>query len=427
MGPRIQRDRGFFVLQQASASRRDPDARDSRPPLLEPTVPPTPLLSADPSVHASLASLADHVLLPALVEPHAHLDKALTSDQVANPAGDLAGAIEAWLRYREVEATAAITARARAAALRYVAHGTTAIRTHADVGPGIGLRAVEAILAVRGELAELVDIQVVVGVGLPVAGAAGADNRALAHDALAAGADLVGGAPWLADDPELALDALLDLAAEHGRGVDLHVDETIDPRARTLDLLARRAVGFPHPIAASHVVSLGAQAPSERAATIERVAAVGIAVVANPITNLYLQGRGLAGPIPRGLTALRELLDARVLLAAGGDNLRDPFNPVGRADPLETASLLITAGHLTLAEALGAVTTSARRVLEQSGAPAGDPARPDFVAVRADSVGEAVAGAAPARHVVRRGRVVARTQVETRFAALDGGGELLPW
>jgi cytosine deaminase len=379
------------------------------------------------SVHPSLAELSDHVLLPALVEPHAHLDKALTADGVVNPTGDLAGAIEAWLRHRESEPGEAIVVRARAAALRYVAHGTTAIRTHADVGAGIGLRAVEAVLAVRRDLAELVDIQVVVGVGLPIEGPAGAENRALARAALDAGADLVGGAPWLSDDPARALDALLDLASANGRGLDLHLDETLDPRVRTLDLLAERAAGFTHPITASHVVSLGAQPPAVRAATIERVARAGIAVVANPITNLYLQGRGAAAPVPRGLTALRELLDAGVLLAGGGDNVRDPFNPVGRADPLETASLLVTAGHLTLDEALAAVTTSARRLLERSGMPTGDPAEPDLVAIRASSVGDAIAGAAPARVAFRRGRVVARTQVETRFAALDGAGELGAW
>ena len=89
---------------------------------------------------------------------------------------------------------------------------------------------------------------------------------------------------------------------------------------------------------ASHCVSLGMQ-PVERAAgDAEAVAAAGIAVVALPATNLYLQGRDHQQAMPRGLTAVRALLDAGVTVAAGADNLQDPFNPMGRACPFETAA-----------------------------------------------------------------------------------------
>ena len=41
------------------------------------------------------------LLLPAMAEPHAHLDKALTADQVPNPSGELMGAIKAWIAAAE--------------------------------------------------------------------------------------------------------------------------------------------------------------------------------------------------------------------------------------------------------------------------------------------------------------------------------------
>src|SRR5690606_25421076 len=41
--------------------------------------------------------LGGWLLLPPMAEPHAHLDKALTSEQVPNPKGDLPGAIDAWV------------------------------------------------------------------------------------------------------------------------------------------------------------------------------------------------------------------------------------------------------------------------------------------------------------------------------------------
>ena len=64
-----------------------------------------------------------------------------------------------------------------------------------------------------------------------------------------------------------------------------------------------------------------------------------------PQTNLFLQGRDHPAATPRGLTAVAALQEAGVLVAAGADNVQDPFNLVGRSDPLETAALMVMAGH----------------------------------------------------------------------------------
>jgi cytosine deaminase len=379
-------------------------------------------LSPDPTAlePGVAAELAGRVVLPGLVEPHAHLDKALTADRVANDRGDLDGAIEVWLPYRERLTSDDIRERARTAALRYLAHGTTLIRTHVDTGPGIGLRAIEALLSLRAELADLVEIQVVAAASNPVEGPAGAESRALLRAALDAGADLVGGGPWLAEDPPQALDTLLDIAAEYGRGVDLHLDETLDPAVLTLPLLIERVrEGFPGSVTASHCVSLGSQTETVRRRVAEGLAQAGIAIVTNPITNLYLQGRAGGGHAPRGFTAIDDLVAAGVLVAAGGDNLRDPFNPMGRADPLETAGLLVTAAHRTIAEAIAAVTVDARQVVlgvDRREAPG------DLVGLAAGSISEAIAFGTADRIVVKGGRVVVRTSVVTTIengAALE--------
>jgi len=98
--------------------------------------------------------------------------------------------------------------------------------------------------------------------------------------------------------------------------------------------------GFAHSATASHCVSLGMQDAPRQREIAELVAGAGIGVVALPHTNLYLQGRGSA-PMPRGLTAVAALRDAGVNVAAGADNLQDPFNPMGRGCPFETASLMV--------------------------------------------------------------------------------------
>ncbi len=89
------------------------------------------------------------VLLEAPVEPHAHLDKALSGDAAPNPSGDLPGAVAAWREYRRTLTHDDLRSRARTAALELVAHGTTFIRSHVDVGEGIELRGLEALIEVR--------------------------------------------------------------------------------------------------------------------------------------------------------------------------------------------------------------------------------------------------------------------------------------
>jgi cytosine deaminase len=272
---------------------------------------------------------------------------------------------------------------------------------------------------VRAELAGAVDIGVAAGAAIPLTGRAGRENRAALRDAIDAGADTVGGAPWLDPDPAAACALLFDLAADGGLDVDLHVDETTDPGADTLSIIIRLAGhGFPGRVTASHAVSLASRPPAARQRTAEAAAEAGIGVVTLPQTNLWLQD---TGPVPgRGLTAVADLRAAGVAVAAGADNIRDPFNPLGRPDPLETASLLAAAAHLTPAEALAAITTDAWAVLGHP-APAirpGAPAR--LVAVAALDADDAVAGAAPDRIVIRGSQVIARTRAEHEYPGLPG-------
>jgi cytosine deaminase len=354
--------------------------------------------------------LTGRLLLPAPVEPHAHLDKALSADLVPNPAGDLLGAIVAWTDHRRRLTVEDVVERATMAARLLVSNGATAIRTHVDVARDLGLLAVEALAKVKVDLVELVDVQIVALVAPPATGPAGSEHRALLRAALDVGADVVGGCPHLEAEAGELLAYCLQLGAERGRPVDLHMDETLDP-AR-LDVLALadlvRRTGFDHGVTASHCVSLGVQDPDTQVAVAEAIAAAHVSVVALPLTNLYLQGRQHPVATPRGLTALRPLLDAGATLATGGDNLQDPFNPLGRGDPLEAASLLVTAGHLLPHEAYHAVSGAARIALglRPVAIAPGHPA--ELLAVRAATVREAIAYAPPERMVIHRGRVVAR-------------------
>ncbi len=357
--------------------------------------------------------LTGQLLLPALVEPHAHLDKALTAAEVENPAGDLAGAVTAWLAYRGGLARDEVVERATRAVRGYSERGATAVRSHVDIGTDLGLRALDALIEVRAAVADLLDLQLVAFTDVPLTGVAGADNRALLRDALAAGADAAGGCPHLDPDPVGYQRIVLDLAAEYRRPIDLHTDETLDPAVLTLESYAAlvTGTGFTYGAVASHCVSLGMQPPEVTDRVCAAVAAAGIAVVCLPQTNLYLQARDVTTAPPRGLTAVRALRAAGVTVAAGGDNVQDPFNSIGRGDPFDTASLLILASHDDPADAYAAVSRDARAAIGLPAVQVRPGAPAELLAVPARTVREAVAVAPPDRLVIHRGRVVAHTRL----------------
>ncbi len=361
-----------------------------------------------PGLGATTLDAAGRLLLPAMAEAHAHLDKAFLAKTVPNPTGDLMGAIINIEAARERITEADTEARAERAVRLIVANGATAIRTHADLTEANGLTSINALLRVRDRLAGLVSIEVFALCGWPSIGAAGAEQRALLREAVALGIDGIGGCPHLEDDPVAANDNFLAMAAAANLPVDLHTDETLDHARFSLEDLADRVLrtGFPHRVAASHCVSLVMQPEAVQQRVAEKLAAARISVVALPSSNLFLQGRDHHVGTPRALTPVGLLVAAGVNVAAGADNLQDPFNPVGRGDCLETASLMIMAGHVVPSVAYTMVSSAVRRMmgLPAAGTAVGDIA--DLVILPADTVREAIAFAPAARIVIRAGHVV---------------------
>jgi len=345
---------------------------------------------------------AGRLLLPAMAEAHAHLDKAFLAETVPNPTGDLMGACDAIERHRDRITLADTEARAERAARLIAANGATAIRTHADVTVENGMMSVEALLAVRDRLRDVVDIQVFALCGWP---SSTDEQQVLIREAIRLGVDGIGGCPHIEDDPNGVTDMLLELAGQADLPLDLHTDETTNPEKFALPYLADRvlATGFSQHVAASHCVSLGMQTEREQQRVSELVAAAGISVIALPSSNLYLLGRDQQVAMPRGLTALKALRSAGVNVAAGADNLQDPFNLVGRGDCMETAALMVMAGHLLPHDAYLSVSSAARRAMGLPEAAVRVGAAADFVLLDAHSTREAVAFAPAGRVVVRAG------------------------
>ncbi|MEU4926864.1 hydrolase [Streptomyces yokosukanensis] len=336
---------------------------------------------------ATRVDLSGYLLLPAPAEPHGHGDTALSAEQP----GPVSYAPDDVQR------------RATEAALLQLGHGATAVRAHVRVGDVQGLGALGAVLHARRSLRGLAELTTVAMPRL-LTGAAGADGLAMLRDAVKMGASVVGGCPDLDPDPTGYVEAVLEVASEHGCPVDLHTDAS-DP-AR-LSRLAAMAGGLRPGVTIGPCAGL-ARLPSEAASrAVDQLAAAGVTVVCLP------QG-GCCGADRRGAAPVRLLRAAGVRVAAGSGALRDASNPVGRGDPLEAAYLLASAHGLRPEDAYDAVSASARRVLglPEVRVEAGFPA--DLLAVRGDRLAGALS-LAYSRIVVHRGRVVARTSAVREY------------
>jgi cytosine deaminase len=352
------------------------------------------------------------LIVPGLIDPHQHLDKTRTLGKIDNPQGTLLGAVDAFRRYAATMTVEDITARAERTLAACLAHGTVAIRSHANVDPEARLRGVEALVALRSRWQDRARLQVV---AFLTAGAtkAGAPAREWLEEAIRLGADVVGGNPNHADDPSGFLDMLFDVAERRGKPIDLHLDEHLDATRTFFHAVTERtrAHGMAGRVVASHCSALSALEPAEVARVIEGFAAAGIGVVTLPAANLFLQGRDAAKLTPRGLTRVTALQKAGVDVAAGSDNIQDPFVPSGSGDVLEIARWTFLAGHLAsnqLASAFEMVSYAPARLLgidEDYGVRVG--ARADLLITDAADPGELVAGGALSRTVLVAGRHVA--------------------
>lgn len=349
--------------------------------------------------------LSGYLLLPAPAEPHAHYDTALTAGHPGSGGPPCYAPEELQRRTTE-------------AALLQLGHGATALRTHVHIGDVAGLRSLEGVLQARQALRGLTALDAV-AVPRLLTGAAGAEGLAMLRDAVKMGASVIGGRPDLDPDPGGYVDAVLDIAAEHGCPVDLHTEG--DDPAR-LARLAAAAGGLRPDVTIGPCGGL-ARLPQEAAGrAADQLAAAGVTVVCLPQGNCGAMDRRSPSE-PSALPPVRLLATAGVPVSAGSGALRDAANEVGRGDPLEAAYLLASHGEARPDAAYEAVSAGARAAmgLPEVRVEAGFPA--ELLAVRGAELSGALS-LAYSRVVVHRGRVVARTSAVREFCDFSSVAEL---
>jgi cytosine deaminase len=346
------------------------------------------------------------IVVPAFVDAHVHLDKALLLDRLGPYDGGLDAAIAATAAVKSTFTTADIEQRAQRVLEDLAARGVCAARVHVEIDPIVGLDSVHAHLALRERWADRLTLQLV---AFPQEGSL-RDRRTgeLLDEAMRLGCDVVGACPYAdVDGPGSVLDGF-DRAQRFGADLDLHLDFTDDPSVHLVDEVCEqaRARGMEGHVAIGHVTSLSAMEPSVAGPRIARIAAAGVAVIALPATDLYLSGRGAPRLAPRGITRVLELLDAGVAVSLATNNHANAFTPV-TSDPLRMAwlAMLMThAPHARWSDLLRCVTAHPAATLGLDVGVVAPGARAELVVLDTHDAASVVSDVPAAVAFVRRGR-----------------------
>jgi cytosine deaminase len=375
---------------------------------------------AAPPPAARVVDLGGRVVTPGLVEAHMHLDKALLTGRVAASAGTVEEAIRLTGDAKRGFTVDDVRARARRVLDLAIAAGTTAMRSHVEVDPIVGMTGLEALLPLREEYAPALDLQLCAFAQEGIVKAPG--TEALLRRALQLGADLVGGCPYNDTDARKHIEIVFRLAESFGVDADFHIDFADEPEHLHIrDVVAETLrAGWQGRVAVGHLSELAALPAYEQDDIAGAIAEAGVGVISLPITDLYLMGRRDESNVRRGLTPIRRLRAAGVPVALASNNICNPFTPMGTGDLTHVGFVAAAAAHFGTPEDLRAIvrmlTTDAARVigLTEYGLAAGR--RADLVVWECTSVEDIVATLPDRAFVLKDGRITVEHTRTVRHA-----------
>lgn len=388
------------------------------------------IAALEPNITAEAARVIDAqglLVSPPFVDAHFHLDATLSLGRPRmNASGTLLEGIALWGELKPIQSIDEIVARAMRYCDLAVSQGLLAIRTHVDVSDE-DLKTVEAMLEVRENVKDYIDLQLVAFPQDGVFRAEGADKHLLR--ALDMGVDVVGGIPHFERtmaDGARSVSWLCEVAAERGLRVDMHCDESDDPLSRHVETLAyeTQRLGLQGRVTGSHLTSMHSMDNYFVSKLIALMAEADMQVIANPLINIMLQGRHDSYPKRRGQTRVRELRDAGLNVAFGADCVMDPWYSLGAADMLEVASMGLHVGQLSSREDMrwcfDAVTENPAKILGLEGYGLAVGNKADMVLLQAYDPIEAIRLKPSRLAVVRGGKVISETPPKIATLSLKG-------
>lgn len=360
----------------------------------------------------------DKLILPPFVESHVHLDTCLTAGQPRwNMSGTLFEGIERWEERKEFLTKEDVKNRVNKVVRMQAANGVQHVRTHVDINDP-KLTALEAILELREEVKDFIDIQIV---AFPQYGILSyPKGKELLEEALKMGADAAGAIPHFEFTREYSVESLnicFELAQKYNKLIDVHCDEIDDEASRGLETLATRAyeTGMRDMVTASHTTAMHSYNNAYVIRLMRLLKMSGINFVANPCVNMHLGGRVDTYPKRRSLTRVKELTAEGCNVSFGNDDIFDPWNPLGNASMRDAVFMGLYAGHMLgyeeIMNSYKFVTTNAARTLHLGdgyGIKEGNDA--SFVIMNAKNYYDALNYDEPVLASYKNGKLIAKTE-----------------
>ena len=343
------------------------------------------------------------------VNPHLHLCKVWTLPMLGDGAltayhgSDMGKALAAIDLASAVKANydaSWITRNARKAVALAALHGNLHIRALADVDSKAQLEGVKALIAVREEFRGIVDLQVVAFAQDGILKDPGTDR--LMREAMALGADVVGGIPWIEfSDAEAKqhVDFCFDLAEQHDADVTMLLDDAGDASLRTLEMMAAETIarGWQGRALAHHCRAMALYPEPYLQRLCGTLRRAQISIVSDPHT----------GPLH---ARVKDLLGEGVNVCLGQDDISDAYYPFGRNNMQEVAflaaHLLWMTGRQEIERLYDMVTTAPAKAMNLRDFGLAVGAQANLVVLGRPDVIEALRFHTPPRHVVSQGRRV---------------------
>ncbi|MEN4705407.1 cytosine deaminase [Pantoea agglomerans] len=351
------------------------------------------------------------------IEPHIHLDTTQTAGEPAwNQSGTLFEGIERWAERKAMLSHEDVKRRAMQTLKWQIANGIQFVRTHVDVSDP-SLTALKAMLELKAEMAPWITIQIV---AFPQEGILSYPNgEALLEEALRLGADVVGAIPHYEFTREYGVESLhktFALANRYDRLIDVHCDEIDDEQSRFVETVAALAHrdGNGARVTASHTTAMHSYNGAYTSRLFRLLKLSGINFVANPLVNIHLQGRFDTYPKRRGITRVKEMLEAEINVCFGHDDVFDPWYPLGTASMLQVLHMGLHVcqlmGYEQIDAGLDLITHNSAKTLQLSGYGIQTGNDASLIILPAESGFDAVRRQVPVRYSLRRGTVVAETK-----------------
>ena len=351
------------------------------------------------------------------IEPHIHLDTTQTAGEPAwNQSGTLFEGIERWAERKALLSHEDVKQRALQTLKWQIANGIQFVRTHVDVSDP-SLTALKAMLEVKAEMAPWITIQIV---AFPQEGILSYPNgEALLEEALRLGADVVGAIPHYEFTREYGVESLhktFALADRYDRLIDVHCDEIDDEQSRFVETVAALAHrdGNGARVTASHTTAMHSYNGAYASRLFRLLKLSGINFVANPLVNIHLQGRFDTYPKRRGITRVKEMLEAEINVCFGHDDVFDPWYPLGTASMLQVLHMGLHVcqlmGYEQIDAGLDLITHNSAKTMQLAGYGIQSGNEASLIILPAESGFDAVRRQVPVRYSVRRGVVVAETK-----------------